>query len=44
MVQITYNLNKIKVQISMANDHFGTIPVREYLSVENDPHTLSAFR
>ena len=25
MVQITYNLNKIKVQTSMANGHFGLI-------------------
>jgi hypothetical protein len=30
------NLNKIKVQTSMTNGHFGIIiPVREYRSVEN---------
>jgi hypothetical protein len=25
LVQITYNINKIKVQTSMANGHFGII-------------------
>ena len=45
MVQITYNLNKIKVQTSMANSHFGTIFVYnmlQYIGINSNKTASSA--